>query len=77
MSSMNEVKNLIADQLGLDAAEVQPDSRIVEDLGAESADIANIMAAVQDRYGVKVPDEKVSSFSTVSDVYMGIQEQGK
>ena len=77
MASMNDVKTLIADQLGLDDGDVQPDSRIVEDLGAESSDVANIMAAIQDRYGIKVSEDQIAKFITVSDVYLGIQEHSK
>ncbi len=75
MASMNDVKNLIADQLGLDGSDVQPDSRIVEDLGAESADVANIIAAIQDRFSVKVSDDQIAKFITVSDVFIGVQGQ--
>ena len=77
MASMNDVKTLIADQLGLDDGDVQPDSRIVEDLGAESSDVANIMTAIQDRYGIKVSEDQIAKFITVSDVYLGIQQHSK
>ncbi len=73
MATLDEVRGLIADQLGLDGGDVQPHSRIVEDLGAESSDVANIMAAVQDRFGVAVPDDEIAGFRTVSDVYQGVQ----
>ena len=74
MASLTDVQNLIADQLGLSSSEVTLDSRIVEDLGAESSDIANIVAAIEDRFGVVVPEEKIQDFITVNDVFMGIQE---
>lgn len=74
MASLTDVQNLIADQLGLSSSEVTLDSRIVEDLGAESSDIANIVAAIEDRFGVVVPEEEIQDFITVNDVFMGIQE---
>jgi acyl carrier protein len=74
-TSIDDVRGLIADQLGLGDGEVKAHSRIVEDLGAESMDVANIMAAVQDRYGVTVPDEEVAKYATVSDIYRGIAER--
>jgi acyl carrier protein len=76
MASIADVKTLIADQLGLSSGEVTQDSRIVEDLGAESSDIANIVAAIEDRFGVAVPEEEIQGFITVNDVYMGIQQHG-
>jgi len=74
MASLTDVQNLIADQLGLSNSEVTLDSRIVEDLGAESSDIANIIAAIEDRFGIVVPEEKIQEFITVNDVFTGIQE---
>ena len=76
MASLKDVQNLIADQLGLASSDVTQDSRIVEDLGAESSDIANIVAAIEDRFGVAVPEEDIQSFITVNDVYRGIQQAG-
>ena len=73
MASLSDVQNLIADQLGLSKSEVTLDSRIVEDLGAESSDIANIVAAIEDRFGIVVPEEEIQSFITVNDIFVGIQ----
>ncbi len=74
-ATLDDVRGLIADQLGLSSDEVKPHSRIVEELGAESMDVANIMAAIQERYGITVPDEEVAKFSTVSDIYAGIADR--
>ena len=76
MASLADVKTLIADQLGLSSGEITQDSRIVEDLGAESSDIANIVAAIEDRFGVTVPEEEIQNFVTVNDVYMGVKQAG-
>jgi acyl carrier protein len=65
-ATLDEVKAIIRTQMGL--GRVNDGDRIVEDLGAESADIANIIAAVEDKYGVSVPDAQIKSISTVSDV---------
>ncbi len=69
MAKYQDVVDLIADQLGLSADEITADSRIVEDLGAESADIANIMAAAEDRLGIKIEEDKIQQIEKVSDLY--------
>jgi acyl carrier protein len=71
---MLDVRTLVANHLGLDDADVQPDSRIVEDLGAESSDVANIVASIQDHFGVRVAEDQVARFVTVNDIFLGIQQ---
>jgi acyl carrier protein len=73
MATMAEIQSLIATQLGITESDVSASSRIVEDLGAESSDIANIVAAIEDKYGIKVPEEKIESFKTVQDIFAGVQ----
>lgn len=75
MASMAEIQSLIADQLGVDESEVTASARIVEDLGAESSDIANIVAAVQDKYDIEVPESEIENFVTVQDVFAGVQQR--
>ena len=75
MAILSEVKTLIANQLGVDI--VSEDQRIVEDLGAESSDILNIIAAVEDKYGIKVTDDALQGLQTVRDVYLAIDKYTK
>jgi acyl carrier protein len=65
---MEELKKMIADKLGMDASEVKDDSSIVEDLKADSLDMVEISMALEDQYGVKIPDEAMSDFKTVGDI---------
>jgi acyl carrier protein len=69
--SMNDIKGLIATQLGV--ASVNDKDRIVEDLGAESSDIANIIAAVEDKYQVSISEDTIKSISTVADIFAAVQ----
>ncbi len=74
MASVNldDIKKIVATQLG--TSKVNDTDRIVEDLGAESSDIANIIAAVEDKYKVSVSEDRIKSISTVRDVFMAIQQ---
>lgn len=70
--NMNDIKTLIAGQLG--AASVNETDRIVEDLGAESSDVANIIAAIEDKYHIQVPEGSIKSIATVRDVFSAVQK---
>lgn len=74
MASMAEIQSLIADQLGIDEGEVTPDARIVEDLGAESSDVANLVASIEDKYDFTVPESEIENLITVQDVFVRIQQ---
>ncbi len=64
-----KVKKILEKQLRLkEGVEVTLDSRIKEDLGADSLDVLQLLMAIEDEYGVEVPDEKLAEFSTVGDV---------
>jgi len=51
------------------------ENRIVEDLGADSADIVNIIAALEDRFNVEIQEEEISEMSTVADLHRLIQDK--
>ncbi len=70
-ANMNDIKTLIARQLG--TANVNETDRVVEDLGAESSDVANIIAAIEDKYSIRVPENTIKSIQTVRDVFMAVQ----
>ena len=61
-----EIEKIVAVQLG--AKKVSQADRIVEDLGAESADVVNIVAAVEDKYAVTIDEEVVPDIITVGDL---------
>ena len=69
--NMADVQQIIGDQLGV--GDVGSGDRIVEDLGAESSDIANIIAAVEDRYGITVSEDDIANIQTVQDMFVAIQ----
>ena len=63
-----ELVSILCDQLPLKPEDITLDSRIKEDLGADSLDVLQLLMAIEDEYGVEVPDEKLAEFSTVGDV---------
>ncbi len=63
-----EVQKILAKQLRIDPSKVQPESRIKEDLGADSLNILQLLMKIEDDYGIVIPDEKLAHFETVKDV---------
>lgn len=63
----DKVKAIIVDQLGVEAAEVSPESSFIEDLGADSLDIVELIMALEEEFEVEVPDEDAEKLATVSD----------
>jgi acyl carrier protein len=61
------VKGTIADRLGVPDADVQPASALVEDLGADSLDIVELVMAIEEEFEVEIPDDDVQRLRTVQD----------
>jgi len=53
----------------LGKAQVRESDRLLEDLGAESADLANLVAAVEEKYGVRLPEAEIARIRTVADLH--------
>lgn len=73
MISLLEIRRLVSEQLGLDFDEVTQDARIVEDLGAQSLDMANLVAAIEDRFGYVIQEDDIQDIVTVMDIYSLVQ----
>lgn len=63
-----EVQRILAKQLRKDPQTVTPESRIKDDLGADSLDILQLLMKIEDDYGIVIPDEELAGFERVSDV---------
>ena len=68
MSTIDKVKQLIADQLGKDVSEIADDKDLVKDLGADSLDAVELIMAIEEEFGVTISDEDGSNVKTVKDV---------
>lgn len=71
--SIDEIKDLVRVQLGL--KQVKLEDRIIEDLGAESADIVNIIAALEDKFQILIPEEEIGDIRTVEDLFVLTQSK--
>jgi acyl carrier protein len=62
-----KVKGIIAEQLGVSEGEIKPGSSFVEDLGADSLDIVELVMAMEEEFEVEIPDEEAERIKTVQD----------
>ncbi len=72
-----KVQAILAKQLRIDAASVKPESRIKNDLGADSLDILQLLMTIEEEYGVTIPDEQLAAFETVEDVVKFLESLDK
>ncbi|GAA4023671.1 acyl carrier protein [Deinococcus rubellus] len=65
MDTYEQVKNVIVDKLGVEADKVTPESRFVEDLGADSLETVELIMGLEDQFGVTISDEAAENIRTV------------
>jgi len=70
-----KVKEIIAKQLGVNAAEVVPEASFVEDLGADSLDTVELVMAFEEAFGIEIPDEDAEKIMKVKDAIAYINQK--
>ena len=73
----DRVKQIIVEQLGVDAAEVTPAAHFVNDLGADSLDTVELVMALEEEFDTEIPDEQAEKIQTVQDVADFIKKSQK
>ncbi|MCX8124353.1 MAG: acyl carrier protein [Spirochaetes bacterium] len=68
-----KIKKIIVDQLGVDESEVTPQASFVDDLGADSLDTVELVMALEEEFGIEIPDEDAEKLLTVEDVVKYIE----
>lgn len=68
-----EIKNILAAQLGVDIEQITEESDIEEDLGADSLDVVELLATLEEEHGIYIADEDVLAMRTVGDVLAYIE----
>ncbi|MCQ2830559.1 acyl carrier protein [Helicobacter pylori] len=66
---------VIAEQLNIDASQVVPEAKFVKDLGVDSLDIVELIMALEERFGIEIPDEQAEKIVNVGDVMRYIEKQ--
>ena len=72
-----KIAAMIADQFGIDASTIQPESRLIEDLKADSLDVVAMVMEMETEFGIEIPDEDLTKLKTVADAMRYIEENQK
>jgi acyl carrier protein len=73
MSAEQKVKEIIANQLGKEVSEIPVESSFMEDLGADSLDVVELVMAMEEEFKIEIPDEDAEKIKTVKDAIEYIQ----
>ena len=65
---LEKIQEMLAEELNLPVSKVVADAKIVEDLGADSLDVVELLSRLEDEFGITIPDEDVENLVTVRDV---------
>ncbi|MBT5705357.1 MAG: acyl carrier protein [Verrucomicrobia bacterium] len=68
------VKDIIVEQLGVNADQVTSESKFIEDLGADSLDTVELVMALEEEFGQEIPDEEAEKLQSVADVIKHVEE---
>ena len=72
--TLDKIKGIIAEQLGVDEEEVKLETNLAKDLEADSLDAVEIIMAIEDEYGIEIPDEDAEKFSLVGDLVKYVED---
>lgn len=77
MSVNAKVKDIVVEQLGVDPEKVKLEAKFIEDLGADSLDIVELVMAMEEEFDLEIPDEDAEKLKTVNDVQSYLTSKGK
>ena len=72
-----KVKDIIVEQLGVDPEKVKPEASFIDDLGADSLDIVELVMTMEEEFDIEIPDEDAEKLKTVHDVQEYLSKKGK
>ncbi len=73
--TLERVKDIIVEQLGVNPDQVKPEARFIEDLCADSLDTVELVMALEEEFGTEIPDEDAEKLQTVGDATKYIEER--
>ena len=77
MSLNPKIKDIIVEQLSVDPEKVKPEASFIDDLGADSLDIVELVMAMEEEFDIEIPDEDAEKLKTVQDVTKYLETKGK
>lgn len=68
MTTLEKVRELLSEQLGVKPEKINPESRVLEDLGADSLDVVELLMSLEDEFNITVEEEDAIKLKTVNDI---------
>ncbi len=68
MTTLEKVQNLLSEQLNVEKEKITTNARVVEDLGADSLDVVELLMTLEDEFGITVEDEEAIQLKTIGDI---------
>ncbi len=75
MDIRSKVNEIIMDKLGVEESQITPEASIINDLGADSLDIVELVMAFEQAFNIQIPDEDSEKIQTVGDIYKYLEEK--
>ncbi|MCL2439691.1 MAG: acyl carrier protein [Alphaproteobacteria bacterium] len=77
MSVFEQVKKIVTENLGVEEAKVTPDANFINDLGADSLDTVELVMALEEEFGIEIPEDEAEKIQKVSDAVAYIEKNKK
>ena len=71
----DQVKKIVVDHLGIEESKVTPESKFIDDLGADSLDTVELVMAFEEKFGIEIPDDAAETIQTVKDAINYIENK--
>ena len=75
MALQERVSELIVEQLGVSAEEIRPEASFIDDLGADSLDIVELVMAMEEEFDIEIPDDDAERIQTIGDAVSYVKER--
>ena len=75
MALIDDIKEVVVEQLGVNADEVKEDAKFVEDLGADSLDVVELVMALEEKFDIEIPDDEAEKIMTLKDVVTYVESK--
>ena len=70
----DKIRDFLSNQLGIDPSEIRPESKVIDDLGADSLDLVEMLTEMENEYNIIITDERVRELTTVGEIASFLEE---
>lgn len=74
---LEKIREILSEQFGVDAEDINPETTLAEDLGADSLDVVDLIMSIDDEFAVEIPDEEVENIKTVGALVEYIEKHSQ